>query len=113
MRKEQIKALTDNLRAEKLLMEQKDEQLQVANCEVSRFGDNVMQAFQLTNEYNGILFSWYFKGFELMRRYLTKHKPGVDLEGLDFEAVDKEMEAKEANVVEGATPDAAGDKGCC
>lgn len=57
----------------------------------------------------------YFKGFELLIRYLTKHNPGVDLEGLDFEVVDKEMEADEvteAAVVapaEGNVPKAEGD----
>ena len=53
-------------------------------------------AFQTTDEYNTILFQWYFKGFELLRRYLVKHGSSVDLEDLDFEAVDKEMEADEA-----------------
>ena len=54
-------------------------------------------AFQTTEEYNAILFGWYFKGFELLRRYLVKHGPEVDLEDLDFEAVDKEIEANEAS----------------
>ena len=53
-------------------------------------------AFQTTEEYNTILFQWYFKGFELLRRYLMKHGPGTDLENLDFEAVDKEIEAAQA-----------------
>ena len=53
-------------------------------------------AFQTTEEYNTILFQWYFKGFELLRRYMIKHGAGVDLENLDFEAVDKEMEEDEA-----------------
>ena len=53
-------------------------------------------AFQTTEEYNTILFQWYFKGFELLRRYLMKHGPGIDLEDFDFEAVDKEIEADEA-----------------
>ena len=52
-------------------------------------------AFQTTKEYNTILFQWYFKGFELLRRYLIKHGPGTDLDELDFEAVDKEIEANE------------------
>lgn len=43
-----------------------------------------------------ILFSWFYKGFELLRRYLVKHGLGADLEDLDFEAIDKEMEADEA-----------------
>ena len=54
-----------------------------------------VHAFQLIDEYNAILFGWYFKGFELLRRYLVKHGPRVDLEDLDFEAIDKEIEADE------------------
>ena len=55
-----------------------------------------MRAFQLTDEYNNVLFSWYFKGFELLRSYLTKHNPRVNLEDLDFEVIDKEIMADEA-----------------
>ena len=43
-----------------------------------------------------MLFSWYFKGFELLRRYFVKHPIGVDLENLDLEEVDKEMAIDEA-----------------
>ena len=53
-------------------------------------------AFQTIEEYNTILFQWYFKGFELLRRYMIKHGLGVDLENLDFEAVDREMEEDKA-----------------
>ena len=49
-----------------------------------------------TEEYNIVLFSWYYKGFELLRRYLVKHSFRVDLENLDFEEVDKEMEIDKA-----------------
>ena len=52
--------------------------------------------FSLMEEYNAILFGWYFKGFELLRRYQVKHGSGVDLEDLDFEANDKEIEADKA-----------------
>ena len=55
-----------------------------------------VHAFQTTDEYNTILFGWYFKGFELLRRYLIKHRPRTNLEDLDFEAVNKEIEADEA-----------------
>ena len=53
-------------------------------------------AFQTTEEYYTILFQWYFKGFELLRRYMIKHGSSVDLENLDFEAIDREMEEDEA-----------------
>lgn len=73
-----------------------------------------MQAFQLTDEYNNVLLSWYFKGFELLRRYLTKHNPKVNLENLDFEAIDKEMEVDKASIAkdvasEGDTNEGVGD----
>ena len=42
-----------------------------------------------------MLFSWYFKGFELLRRYLIKHPTGVDLPNLDLEVVDQEMAVDE------------------
>lgn len=49
----------------------------------------------MTEEYNTVLFSWYYKGFELFRRYFVKHHSGVNLENLDFEEVDNEMEIDE------------------
>ena len=48
-----------------------------------------IQAFQLTKEYNTVLFSWYYKDFELLRRYSVKHGPRVDLKNLDFESIKK------------------------
>ena len=68
------------------------------------FKDSIaIRAFQLTKEYNTVLFSWYYKGFELLRRYLVKHPSRVNLENLDFEEVDKEMEVDEAAQVAATT----------
>lgn len=94
--KEKIKALSKELKVEKLLVMQKDERLVVANKKVKSIAAKAVHAFQLIDEYNTILFSWYYKGFELLRRYLVKHGLGVNLENLDFEAIDKEMESNEA-----------------
>ena len=47
-----------------------------------------IEAFQITDEYNMVLFNWNFKGFKLLRRYLVKHPFGVDLGKLDLEEVD-------------------------
>ena len=57
-----------------------------------------------------MLFSWYYKGFELLRRYFIKHPIGVDLKNLDLEEVDKEMAADEASqstTPEGDAPESA------
>ena len=55
-----------------------------------------IHTFQLTDKYNVVLFDWYFKSFELLRRYLVKNGHEIDLEDLDFEAIDKEIEVDEA-----------------
>ena len=75
-----------------------------------------VEAFQQTKKYNTVLFSWYYKEFELLRRFLVNHPTDIDLEELDFEVVDKEMaidkaaqasQAIQATVValEGSTPE--------
>ena len=94
--KEQTKVLTEQLESEKLLVKQKDDLLVSAGQRMKIAVTKAVTAFQTTEEYNTILFQCYFKGFELLRRYMIKHGSGVDLENLDFEAIDKEMEEDEA-----------------
>ena len=93
--KEQAKVLTEQLESKKQLVKQKDDLLVSAAQQMKIDVAKAVTAFQTTEEYNTILFQWYFKGFELLRRYMIKHSPGVDLENLDFEAVDKAMEEDE------------------
>ncbi|KAL0015669.1 hypothetical protein SO802_002738 [Lithocarpus litseifolius] len=97
--KEKAKTPTDDLKVKKQLIVQKGKQLQAANQKVKIVAAKAVQAFQLTKEYNTVLFNWYYKGFELLKRYLVKHPSGVDLENLDFEEVDKEIEIDEATQV--------------
>ena len=95
--KEKAKVLADDLRAEKQLTLEKDEQLKAAKERVKTIATKSVEPFQQTDEYNTMLFSWYYKGFKLFRQYLVKHPTGVDLESLDLEEVDKEMMADEAS----------------
>ena len=53
------------------------------------------KVFQQNDKYNTVLFSWNYKGFKLLWRYLVKHPTCRDLESLDLEVVDKEMETDE------------------
>ena len=94
--KESSKTLADDLRAERQLTLEKDEQLLVAKDKLKTITAKSIEGFQQTDEYNTMLFSWYFKGFKLLRRYLVKHPFGVDLQSLDLEVVDQEMVADEA-----------------
>ena len=96
--KEKVKALSYDLRAEHQLTLEKDEQLLGVKESLKTIAARSVEAFQTTDEYNSVLFSWYFKGFELLRRYLVKHPSGVDMGKLDLEEVDQEMAADEANL---------------
>lgn len=55
--KEKIKALSEELKAKKLLVTQKDERLVAANQKVKSIVAKVVHAFQLMDKYNMILFS--------------------------------------------------------
>ena len=103
--KEKAKVLVDNLRAERQLALEKDEQLQAVKEWVKTVAAKAVEAFQQTDVYNTVLFSWYYKGFELLRRYLVKHPTGAGLGSLDLEEVDKEMETDEASQSTTTTPD--------
>ena len=94
--KEKVKSLSDDLRAERQLTLEKDEQLLGTKESLKTIAARSIEAFQTTDEYNTVLFNWYFKGFELLRRYLVKHPSDVDLGKLDLEEVDQEMAADEA-----------------
>ena len=75
---------------------EKDEQLLGIKESLKTIAARSVEAFQTTDEYNSVFFSWYFKGFELLRRYLVKHPSGVDMGKLDLDEVDQEMAADEA-----------------
>ena len=95
--KEKVKTLSDDLKSERQLTPEKDEQLLATKEKLKTIAAKAVEAFQQIEEYNTVLFSWYFKGFELLRRYFVKHPTRVNLENLDLEEVDKEMAADEAS----------------
>ena len=105
--KESTKTLSDDLRAERQLTLEKDEQLLAAKEKLKTIATRSVETFQQTDEYNTVFFSWYFKGFELLRWYLVKHPTGVDLQNLDLKVVDQEMatdEAAQSSVLESDVP---------
>ena len=108
--KENNKTLSDNLRTERQLTLKKDDQLLAVKEKLKTIATRSIKAFQQTDEYNTVLFSWYFKGFELLRKYLVKHPTRVDLQNLDLEKVDQEIaidEAAQSSAPEGDAPEKA------
>ena len=104
--KEKLRILIEELRVERELTKEKDEQLATTRERAKGLAAKAIEGFQQIEEYNTVLFSWYFKGFELLRRYFIKHLSRVDLEKLDLEEVDKEMTADEAAQSSAAETDA-------
>ena len=104
--KEKLRTLTDELKVEWELTKEKDEQIAATRERAKGLAAKAVEGFQQTEEYTTVLFSWYFKGFELLRRYFIKHPSGVDLEKLDLEEVDKEMAAEKAAQSSAAETDA-------
>ena len=82
---------------------EKDEQLQAVKEKIKTVAAKAIEAFQQTEKYNIVLFSWYYKGFELLCQYLVKHPSGVDMENLDLEVVDQEIAADKASQSAAAT----------
>ena len=97
--REKATTLANKLKVKKQLTLQNDKQLQAANQKVKSMATKAVHAFQQTEEYNTMLFSWYYKDFKLLRQYMVKHSSEVNLEDLDFKEVDKEVEADEATQV--------------
>ena len=105
--KENVKALNADLRVERQLNLEKDDQLQAVKEKLKTIVARSVEAFHQIEEYATVLFGWYFKGFELLRRYLVKHPTGVDLPNLDLEVVDQEMtmdKAAQSLAFEGDAP---------
>ena len=112
--KEKLRTLTNKLMVKQELTKEKGEQLTATRERAKRLAAKAVEGFQQTEEYNTVLFSWYFKGFELLRRYFIKHPSGVDLEKLDLEEVDKEMavdKAAQSSAAETDAPENASETG--
>ena len=70
--KEKLRTLTKELRVERELTKENDKQITAARERAKGLAAKAIEGFQQTEEYNSVLFSWYFKGFELLRRYFIK-----------------------------------------
>ena len=66
--------------------------------------EKVIARFLESDRISNMQFKQYFKGFELLRRWMMKHHSlVVDFSNLDLEVVDIEILADEANEREGET----------
>ena len=59
--KEKVKTLSDDLRVERQLILEKDDQLLGAKEKLKTIVARFVEAFQTADEYNTVLFSWYLE----------------------------------------------------
>ena len=99
--KEKIKELNEALKVEKMLVVQKDEEVQAALLRTSAEQEKVVDQFMKSEHFFDLKFIQYFKGFELLRRWTMKHHSlVVDFSNLNFEKIDTEILTDEAKELE-------------
>ena len=53
--------------------------------------EKAVEKYKKSNTYSNKLCDYYVEGFELFRKYMAKHHPGLDFSTLDMETVEKEI----------------------
>ena len=99
--KEKIKELNEALKVEKMLVVQKDEEVQATLLRTSAKQEKVVDQFMKSEHFFDLQFIQYFKGFELLRRWTMKHHGlVVDFSNLNFEKIDTEILVYEVQELE-------------
>nr|POF05555.1 hypothetical protein CFP56_18070 [Quercus suber] len=94
---EKIKELKEALRVEKMLVIQKDGEIQVALLRTNVEREKVIQQFTQSKQFSNLQFIQCFKGFKLLQRWTMKHHSlAMDFSNLDFETIDIEILAYKA-----------------
>ena len=70
--KEKVKELKDALKVEKMLVVQRDEEVQATLLKTDEERKKVITKFE-SNHFFDLQFVQYFKGFELLHRWMMKH----------------------------------------
>ena len=99
--KEKIKELNEALKVEKMLVVQKDEEVQATLLRTSAKQEKVVDQFMKSEHFFDLQFIQYFKGFELLRRWTMKHHSlVVDFSNLNFEKIDTKILTDKAKELE-------------
>lgn len=90
--KEKVKELSEELRVEKMLIVQKDEEIQAALLQIDSKREKIIQKIMKSEHFSDLQFIQYYKGFEHLCRWTMKHhNQAVDFPNLDFETIDMEV----------------------
>ena len=87
----------------------KDKQIGDLELKLQKTGATAVQEFKDSDEYSDELCGYYVESFDLLKKWMAKHYPELDLSGLVIGDVKKELlfdrpyEATAENVMEEAT----------
>ena len=102
--KGKVKEHNEALKVEKLLAAQKDDEIQAALLHTDEEREKVIYQFLKSKCFVDLQFIQYYKGFELLRKWMVKHhSQAVDFSNLDFEAINTDVLADKAKGQEEAT----------
>ena len=94
--KTKLKEVSDELRTEKMLIIQKDEEIQFAMLKLNSEREKAVAEFLSWKTYSISTFDEYFKGFELFQQRTMKHHIEFDYSNIEFMAIDRKLMADEA-----------------
>nr|POF21363.1 hypothetical protein CFP56_43487 [Quercus suber] len=107
--KERVAVLEKSLQMEKDFYKLKDKQIGDLELKLQKAEATAVKEFKDSNEYSDKFCRYYEEGFDLLRKWMAKHHPDLDLFGLVMGKVKKELlanpssEATAENVIEEAT----------
>ena len=89
--RECVAALENSLQVEKDFCKLKDKQISDLELKLQTAGAMAVKDFKDSDEYSDELCGYYVEGFDLLRKWMAKHHPDLDLSGLVMEDVEKEL----------------------
>ena len=91
--KERVVALEKSLQLEKDFCKLKDKQMGEMQLKLQKVGATAVQEFKDSDEYSDKLCGYYVEGFDLLKKWMAKHHPDLDLSGLVIGDVEVTKEA--------------------
>ena len=83
--------LEKSLQVKKDFYKLKDKQIGDLELKLQKAEAMTMKKFKDSNEYSDELCRYYVEGFDLLRKWMVKHHPDLDLSGLVMDEVEKEL----------------------
>nr|POE76086.1 hypothetical protein CFP56_05053 [Quercus suber] len=89
--KECMAALEKSLQVEKDFCKLKDKQMGDLQLKLQKVGTMAVQEFKDYDKYSNELCGYYIEGFDLLKKWMVKHHPNLDISGLVIGDVEKEL----------------------